>query len=235
MPRSRQSAPISASGKHRTVVERDPGDRNDPRARVHPGRDVAGDDPPVPVRHDAALDASRRERLPGIRVRRKLHVGRDDVVARGPRESRATRLTPQLVFGRKAIFVRRGSDQARALLARGLDHRRTSERQSAAPRSRAFSTCAVMAVGDAARQGSGRGMVEVEQLPPHGELAGRARRARSRSSSAENLPVERLVVGHHALVAEALLGPAPAGRRGRALRPGPRSRRAPRRSRRESP
>ena len=82
----------------------------------------------------------------------------------------ATRLMPQLVFGRKAISF--GEEPIRrAAFARAVSTLPNQSRQSAAPRSRAFSTCAVIAVGHAARQGRHGGMVEVEQLPADGELA----------------------------------------------------------------
>ena len=64
----------------------------------------------------------------------------------------ATRLRPQLVFGTNAISEA-AAWMSRAAFSRAVSTLAYQARQSAAPRSRAFSTCAVMA--SATRRGRG--------------------------------------------------------------------------------
>ena len=92
----------------------------------------------------------------------------------------ATRFNPQLVFGRKATSFRAGADEPRDLLPRLLDRRvpPSPVRRPAVPR--------VLVVGgdrggDPARQGSHRGVIEIEEVLPNGELAVEVLAARGRS------------------------------------------------------
>ena len=115
------------------------------------------------------LDASLLQNEPRVGRLRELHVVADDVVAASPLECLRDEVQAPRGGRKKCDLLLASSEKARRLLARRLDLR------VPAPPVSGSAIPDVLGVGldrvrDAARQGGHRGVIEIDEVPPHGKL-----------------------------------------------------------------
>ena len=171
-----EDAALAAEGadlperKDETVVEGDPGDGDDPRPLVDEGRErLERDASPVADGH-AAVDAPALERAPGVGVGGELHVVGDDVVPRAPRKPEGDEVDRPGSVREERDLLGRGADEPRRLRPGLLDVAVVPPPVRDAPVPDILDVRDDR-VGDAARQGRGGRMVEVDEVAADGELA----------------------------------------------------------------